>query len=430
MSRSSGSGLVLDLSSQGATAVTITPGAGVQPVDFTLPAPKFDARGNYPRATRIVVKCRATITAGTEGSSSIQWDKLAKAISSFRSHCPLMGTIHDPLVFTGPVTKHLAEFVCNGYTYYGPINDGITGGETQIVDLYFVLPFANEAFFSPLDFAPWVGWLTQLQLQVNVASSAVFDADTSGATLDSVTLSAWIEAVPTKVLELPSINQWRVYLPAAAGGSQALLQDVGGQGGLTCVIPGTRLAGIYECTSVNGMGGAALATAYTSFACDQLSQPTTFNVDSFVAQYYAARRQSVVGGRVTNVAGTLTPMTNMAGNPRNMAGGASASDLFGLSPDLMFIPWRTPGADAEIGSQPKFQGNMTLQRTFTAAPSSGQFPIVTNEIRQLSAQASLTFLQAANVDQSRINGMQKAYYDGRPQNAKSGFGIPVRVPNH
>ena len=411
--RSAATGIVLDLSSQGASSVTQPPGSQI---NFTLPAPKFDANGNYPRACRLVVRVTGGITQG-EGDLMINWSELARVVRSFETRAPLFGTIHSPETFTGPVAKHIAEFFSHGQAYYGGVGAGLptAGTPPTPFEIEYALPFAHESFFSPLDFAPWVGWLSQMQLFVNLADATVFaSAITGGDITGNLTVSAWIEAVPTKTLELPAINQWRAYFPPASGGTTALLQDVGGAGGLSCVLPGSRIAAIIETCNSVGLGGPAAATAYTSFACDQLNQPVTYNVASFVKQQQALSRQSVVGGRV-NGAGVVLP--NRAGNPYTENG------------TQMYQPWRVPGSDAEIGSQIKWTGNLQLYRNFTVAPSSGQFPIITNEIRQLSEQSVNTLLTNARVSQSRADQAKRAYYDGTPSNPRSGFAMPIRIPN-
>ena len=412
--RSGGSGIVLDLSANGAKTVQAAPGSSQT---FTLPAPKLAANGNYPRACRIVVRVRGVVDNNGEGDASVDWSDLARIVASFETQCPLYGTIHKSDTFKGPVAKHVAEFLACGYNYYGGVGQGLAAGDGAApFDISFALPFSHEAFFSPLDFAPWVGWLSQLQLTVNLAPADVFDVVGAGLVTGNLTVTAWIEAVPTKTLELPAVNQFRAYVPPAAGGSQALLQNIGQAGGLSCVQPGSRLAAILEMLSNSGMGGPVADEAvYTQFSADQLNQPQTNNLKSFVEQFQMLRRQSVVGGRILG-AGT-TPQSNPAGNPYNEAA------------ELLFMPWRVPGADAEIGSQQKFMGNLTLDRTFTVTPNSGEFVIITNELRQLSEDSAGAFLTAASVEPARAAQMKRAYYDGIPGNAKSQFAIPLRIPN-
>jgi hypothetical protein len=425
--RTSATGIVLDLTSQGATQITVAAGAGPNTLRFTMPAPKYDARGNYPRAEGIVVKVSAVIANDGEGDIDIPWDELFQIVQSFRTYCPLLGTLHEPDVFTGPVAKHVIEYLSLGGRYYGNVLSGVAAAEaSQTVDLYFFLPFTQESFVDPLGFCPWVGWLTQLELSVTLGPSTSLIVASAGATVGNVTVSAWIQATPTKRLVLPSISQWRGYFPPAAGGSQALLQDVGAQGGLTCVSPGSRVVAILEMCELLGLGGAAMAGDYTSFSMDQLSQPVTQNLDSFIAQYLALYGRTS-GPRV--FPGTLA-VDSISGNPYTM--NAIANDPAGaaaVSARQMFWPWRVPGQLAEIGSQPKFQGNLTMFRTFTAAPTAGNFPIVTNEVRDLSEGSAVALLRTAGVDQGRINGMKRDYFAGNPDSKASGFGIPITVPN-
>ncbi len=413
--RSAGSGIVLDLSSQGATTIQAAPGSSQI---ITLTAPKLGVNGNYPKACRIVVRVQGLVdNSGGEGAQDINWDHIAKVVTSFNTECPLFGTIHKADAFTGPRTKHVIEYLSGGFNYYGGIGGGLIAGESPSpIDICFALPFSNEAFFSPLDFAPWVGWLAQLQLTVNLADADVFDAvSTDAVIVGNLSVSAWIEAVPAKTLSLPTINQYRVYTPSASGGGMALLQNVGQAGGLSCVVPGSRVAAILEMMNVIGLGGASTGDNYTKFSADQLNQPPTNNVQSFVNQFQMMRRQSVVGGR--QLGDDTTGLNNQAGNPYTM------------SNELMFMPWRVPGADAEIGSQQKFMGNLTLDRSFGSTPNSGEYVLITNELRQLSDSSAAALLEAASVSGARANQARREYYDG-PASKQSSFALPVRIPNN
>lgn len=412
--RSSGSGIVLDLNANGANSVQAAPGSTVQ---FILPAPKLSANGNYPRACRICVRVQGVVDNNQTGHAAIAPSEIARIVSNFNTRCPLEGTMHNSDTFTGPVTKHVAEFLSGGYNYYGGnlgpgIADNTAAGP---LDITFALPFSHEAFFSPLDFAPWVGWLAQLQLDVTLAPSTVFDSLSTGAVISgNLTVTAWIEAVPTKKLVLPTFNQFRAYQPPAAGSTNAQLQNVGASGGLSCVVPGSRVAAILEMMSGSGLGGASTEANYTQFSSDQLNQPNTLNLTSFVQQFQMLARNGGVGAFRQNAAGAVAP--NNSGPPRNEAG------------TLMYYPWRVPGADSEIGSAQKFMGNLMLWRNFTTPPSSGQFNFITNELRQLSEESMGAFLQAAGVSQERADAMRRDYYDGKP--TKNGaWGLPVTVPN-
>lgn len=421
--REAGKGITIDLAANGATSVSVTPGASIVPIQFTMPAPKFDARGNYPKATLIAIHVTTTFDQAASGGSAVNWDMLPVIIDSMQVQIPVIGVSHETSAYTGPIAKHVIEYMSLGYSYYGGARAQIasTDGDTT-VDFYVALPFMNNAFYAGLQFCPWVGWLTNMQVSINMAASTALAAFSTGAvTKTPTTVKAWVEAVPTKRLTFPTFSQWRNYNAPAAGSNQALLQNVGQQGGLTCVSPGSRLAAIVELMNVLGLGGASTADNYTSVSCDLLSQPYTTNVDAFLLDFID--NQNGRSGRTRGATAT-TVMHPMAGNPYTLAATPNTVN----AATAMFIPWRSPGRDAEIGKQPKFQGNLTFIRTFTSAVVSGNFPFVTNELRQLSRDSAAQLGLMAGLTPAQIAAAQRDFDGGRPTGDRGSFALPVDVP--
>lgn len=420
--REAGKGITVDLAANGANSVSVTPTTSITPVQFTMPAPKYDARGNYPKAMGIAIHLTTTFDQAASGGSVINFDQLPVMVDSFNVLVPILGNTHEQSCYTGPIAKHVVEFGSLGMSYYGGARAQIasTDGDTT-VDLYFFLPFMNNQFYSGLQFCPWIGWLANMQVSVNVAASTAIAQFSTGAVIKApTTLRAWVEAVPTKRLSFPTFSQWRNYQVPAAGSNQALLQNIGQQGGLTCVVPGSRLASILEMCNVLGLGGATTADNYTSYQMDQLSQPVTTNVDAFLLDYIdnMGRPQRLRG------ATGATVMHPMAGNPYTLAATPNTVN----AATAMFMPWRTPGRDAEIGKQPKYQGNLTAYRTFTSTPSSGNYPFITNELRELS-QASATQLgQMAGLTAAQLSAAQRNFDGGAATSRRSSFALPVDVP--
>lgn len=421
--RETGTGITIDLAANGANSVSVTPGPSIVPVQFTMPAPKFDARGNWPKATGIAVHVTTTFDQAASGGSVVNWDMLPVIIDSMQVQIPILGVTHETTAYTGPIAKHLIEYVSLGYSYYGGARAQIasTDGDTT-VDFYVFLPFMNNAFYSGLQFCPWVGWLTNMQVSINMAASTALAAFSTGAvTKTPTTIKAWVEAVPSKRLTFPTFSQWRNYIAPAAGSNQALLQNVGQQGGLTSVVPGSRLAGIFEMMNVLGLGGASTADNYTSFSMDLLSQPYTVNVDSFLLDYID--NQNGRSGRTRGATGA-TVMHPMAGNPYTLAATPNTVN----AATAMFLPWRSCGRDAEIGKQPKFQGNLTLVRTFSSAVTSGNYPIVTNELRQLSRESAAQLGAMAGLTPAQLAAATRDFDGGRSVGDRGAFALPVDVP--
>lgn len=421
--REAGSGIKIDLAANGATSVSVTPGASLVPLQFTMPAPKFDARGNYPKALYIAIHVTTTFDQAASGGSVVNWDMLPVIIDSMQVQVPILGVTHEQTAYTGPIAKHVIEYSSFGMQYFGGARAQIpsTDGDTT-VDFYVALPFMNNQFYSGLQFCPWIGWLTNMQVSVNMAASTALAAFSTGAvTKTPTTVRAWVEATPTRRLSFPTFSQWRNYISPAAGSTQALLQNVGQQGGLTCVQPGSRLASIVELMNVLGLGGASTSDNYTSVSCDLLSQPYTTNVDGFLLDYIGnqkARAQNTRGGTGATV------MHPMAGNPYTMAATPNTVN----AATAMFEPWRTPGIDAEIGKQPKYQGNLTFIRTFAAAVNSGNFPFVTNELRQLTQDAATQLGLMAGLSGAQIAAAVRDFDGGRASPRSHSFALPVDIP--
>lgn len=432
--RSSATPITVDLAASGANSVAVTPGASFVPVQFTLPAPQFDVRGNYPSCVHIAVHVTTTFDQAAAGGAVVNWDALPEIIDSFQVLNPLMGVTHEQSTYTGPITKHLIEFISQGYEYFGgaraqiPAADGDT-----VVDLYFALPFTMECFDRPLDFCPWVGWLANMQLTVNFAAASAIGTPAQGGSTGAVTkapttIKAWLALEPRRQLCVNAFAQWRLYSPSAAGSTQQLLQNVGQQGGLTIVNPGSRIAALAQMFNQVGLGGATTLENITSLAIPLLNQSFTTNVDSFIL---AARALAGPNrGPFSGIGATIMhpnagwPYT-MGSSPNNAFGQAAGT---GASPALIG-PWRLPGNKSRIAKHPRFQGNLVVVEGFAAPVVSGNHPFVTCELRQTSPSGAAGLLQSANVSPSQVQGIRIDTDDaGPPPTRGSGFALPREVP--
>jgi len=413
--------IIQDLSANGAKAVT--PGAGGTAV-MTYPTPRVDVRANWPRALGIMVHGSFDVTNEGGGTAAMPWTDFPAVYENHEIETPLFGTTHKAQVFQGLAAKHIVEFVSLGYQYADaavasiPIN---TEDPPVTIEVWQYLPFAQCAFVQPLDFCPWIGWLANLQLTVQLASSP-FDVNLSlGVTYANPSIDAYIESVPTKRPVLHSVSQWTRYEPPAAGGQDAILQNVGSPNGLTCVVPGSRIAGIYECLSYLGgaVAGTSDAEAYTSFACSDLGQQVTVHVNAFFRAYKRAmyERGAPISGNTANT----DAWADGAGNPNTQTTGS------GNETEAMFIPWRTPPMGTEIGKHPKYSGNLTLQRTFSDVPDSGIFPIYLNELRQLNQATAAAMLDIAQIPRAKWGLLQKLGTEDAKVRG-SGFGMPITIP--
>lgn len=392
MSRRFGSPMILDLKAGGAGAsASVTPGAGAIDTSFTAPTIKSAVGSdNYPLCRGIMVKVALVLDQAASGGSAINSDELHRAIASFNVNVPKIGTTHDRSVFTGPVAKHIAEYFALGYGYcdHSRAQIAAADGDTTVT-LYTFLPFTNETLEDPEAFWIWVGWMRDMELTVTIAAATAIAAASTGAvTKAPCTITAWLECYTAPQLILPAISQWNRYTTTAANGQTlALLQNVGLSGnGLVDAEQRVRLAAMLEVMSPLGLGGASTGDLFTSFGCPELHQDQTSNIDGFLTSF----RSMVQGrGRPGSLSASIAAHDG-AGGLHTMAATPNGSPF---SSTLKFIPWRYMPLNGRIEFAPKVHGNLTLNRGFTVAPSSGLHLIITNEIRQLTG-GKLNQLQA------------------------------------
>jgi hypothetical protein len=369
---------IQDLTSDGSTTVAVTPGASVQPAEFTVQAPRSAVGSQgWPLAAAIIGCVRTSVDQPGTGSL-ITWDDLPRILDSVNVQSPLFGTTHPRESFTGPVLKHCIEFLSRGYNYTDgarnqiPIADGDT-----VVDQYFVIPFAQETLNKPHHCSPWLGWLQGTKITFNIGATTCLDAVSTGVVIEATTnVRCWIEYFVSNELVIPTIAQFHVYDSPAAGGSRALLQGIGSPNGLSDVKDASRLAALFELTDIKGMGAADGADNITSVSIPQLGQDVTTNIDAYFAAYRA-----LIGGHKGPVSGNLTTIIHdRAGNPETMVATPNATMNTATA---MYTPYRAPGRNSELTKIPKFFGDLQVIRTFTAAPASGRHRFLTLEYREL-----------------------------------------------
>lgn len=391
MPRRFGSPLILDLKAGGTSAsASVVPGSSAIGTSFSAPTIK-QAIGtdNWPLCRGIMCKTVVVLDQAASGGAAINWDELFRINDSFNVNLPQIGLTHDRNVFTGPVAKHVAEFFACGYRYCDNARAQIAAadGDTTVT-LYTLLPFTNECVEDPEAFWVWVGWMRDMELTYSIAAAATIGAASTGAvTKAPCTLTAWLECYVAPQPVLPAISQWNKYTTNAASGQPlAILQNVGLSGNGIDVEARSRLAAVIELMSPLGLGGASTGDLFTSFGCPELGQDQTANIDGFLTSF-----KSLLGHRGPASLSSAIAIHDGAGDLHTMAGTPNGSPF---SNTLKFIPWRFMSLFGRIEYAPKVSGNITLNRGFTAAPSTGLHVVITNEIRQLTAGKMAT-LQAA-----------------------------------
>lgn len=387
--RSFGVPQILDLTSDGGSSVSVTPGTTPQKVEFLVQAPKAGVGDAWPIALNYVSCIRTTFDQAASGGTVVNWDQLALVADSFDVQSPTLGNTHARNTFTGPITKHIIEFISSGYEYSDGARIQLIAADGDVtLDMYYVLPMAHECFEKPHHSGVWLGWLNATKVVTYTATAAAVDPLSTGAVLKAPTsVRTWIEYVVSNELLMPTINQWVMYETPATGGTTAIVNGIGTANGLQDVLDGSRVAALLELTSIL-MGGATTADAYTSVTIPQIAQDVTVNIDAFFSAY-----RRLIGGHVgpisgvsavTNTAGVIAnaALVDRAGNPNLMGVTTTVNNLLN-SPAALYIPYRAPGKSAMLSKMLKFFGDLKITRTFSTVPSSGKFRFVTNELREL-----------------------------------------------
>jgi len=394
-----GAPLMVDLLSGGAPSVAVTPGTGVAPVVFTTGQQKQVVdKDNWPICAGIGIAIRIGFDQAAAGGSVVNWDETFRAIDSIDLSVPLFGTTHRKEVHTGPVAKHIGEFVANGYRYCDHARTQLVSTDGDVaLDLYLFVPFANECAVRSDDFMPWTGWLNALSLTVNIATASTIAAVSTGAVTETpCTVRAWLETFPSLEPKIPMMSQLNRYVQAAAAGSTTvLLLNVGQSFGLTGVLVGSRIAALFELMNKLGFGGASTADLFTAFQCSDLGQDVVNSPDSFVLSFL---RQ--IGHRGPISGNGASPIHDGAGNPYTMA--ATPNNLLNDS-NLAYMPWRFSSPDQPRETLVKYSGNLAVTRFFSAVPTTGSHIFVTNEWRQFDSSQTRMLL-----DEARISPLVRA----------------------
>jgi hypothetical protein len=391
----------------GAQTVAVTPGATVQPVEFTVQAPKGGVDGNWPLAMNIVKKIAIQIDQPSSGASTIEADELPIVVDSYNVNSPLLGITHPRDTFTGPIAKHIAEFFSAGYTSAdgARIQIPTTDAEYSVVH-YQLLPFAQENFVKPHHFAPWLGWLNATKITTYIAPSTAIAAFSTGAVSEApCSVSCWIEYVVSSELIMPTFAQFHLYESPASGGTTVTVQGIGTSNGMADVKEGSRIAALLELTDINGMGGPDGADNITAVTIPQLGLDLTQNPDAF----FTAFRRAMGGHRGAIALSTTVPVADRAGDPYSVIHAAGLETTLNAA-SAMYIPYRFVGRDQQITKLPRFFGDLRVTRTFTTAPTSGKYRFVTEELREFGELKKKEMIAKTG----RPGKLQRIYEGGVP----------------
>jgi hypothetical protein len=370
---------VLDLRTpDGAFSVAITPSSSAeQQAQFKITGDKGSFNGAWLKATAITFHVTTTFDQAASGGSTVNWDELPRIVGGLEMLHPLWGTLLTKETGSGPILKHLIEFIGMGYRYAGDdarAQIASTDGDTTC-ELYFTYPIAQRCMVRPTDQACWIGWLDQTLLNFTVAISTAIAAVSTGAVIKTPTsVKAGLSYVLDNDLEVPTLAFWQRYVHNA--GSETIRALGLGSNGPRNTLGFERVLGLYELFNVWGFGGCTTSDNITAVFLEQLGLSRVTNVDLFVQTYL--RCLGFHGPKGGNGANALHAM---AGNPFTMA--STPNGTLNAS-TLAYLALRAPGLMQEITKAVKFAGDLIITQSYTTTPSSGQHIIVCQSIREFT----------------------------------------------
>lgn len=256
-----GSGIPVALQWSGGDSKTVTPTAAVQTHQCELRALPLKERKFNLVAMRIVCEVELLVNQPGAGGAVINTDKLAKAITSFGLRLPEIGYYFSHDHTPGALHHNVFQVLANGYRKRGISDAAVPAADGNYSrTLRYELPFALPLLADELDTAMPMALLEGGVLEVKVAENTVFGTDSTGATLDSVVLRSWIEAIPVSKMWVPGLYGQRIY-GSAGGVASHRLEGLGSGQGLGVVEEGSALGAVYMICNPTGLGLGGSGTA-------------------------------------------------------------------------------------------------------------------------------------------------------------------------
>jgi len=396
----------IDLRTQaGARTAVVTPGNSVQ---YNINAEQARIGGLYNYVRGIMVTCFVSITRVTgSGATPIWADRLAAAIKSFNLNTPMDGTLIDPTVASGLVMKNLSDFVLNGYMMDGLLQDPILAASaTSIKRLSFYIPFAQKWNPWPDQFAKWLGWLNDGQLEIIVNNATdPFGAQGAGTdTINSVTFEAVLDMVPWPEIIIPPHVVLRRYETSANASSNGpTLINVGTAGALQGVEDASRLVGMFFSHQTGGFEGSGTADQIQSITMPWRDQKQSLFIDNFFFRFLQTSHRRpllglpTAGAAATDIFDTAVPypLPNSAADSGAAPGGSLASA------NARFTPLVWPEIGTLVSYLQKVKGNYPIDMVFSSSQSN-VFRVYTHELKVVSADKCSEYLASMGVNPQAV----------------------------
>lgn len=355
---------IFDLSGPAGKTAVLTPTTAPVQALFNLnnlPAGKDSTMWYY--CTAIVLNVIPTINQPASGGSALNEDQLYKIIQSVRVYSPILGELFSHTNTNGSALGTIMQqygraFQQNPQFAQIPATDGNT-----LPVLKVRIPFAYEFLKKPHETSPWMGFFEGGQVEVKIDISTILDGDSTGATVDSVSVSAWMEMIPCPEAVIHTPCQWRRHANLPGSSKRTTITDMGSPDGLQGVdqSKGVGIASLLYLTNAAGvaLGGAGSATNITQVEIPWRDQTVTDSPEAFFENFFA-----MCGAR-----GHDSSSVDFAGFPYTKATTSTTGLLANAT--AMFFPLISCGRDLETSKLQTVAGAKDLNFNYTSTPSAG-----------------------------------------------------------
>jgi hypothetical protein len=435
----------------------LTPGPSSVQRQFYLRAEQERTRGRTAYPIKLTDICFALSFAldqpqdTDEGatSSPIFWDELFQVTDSFEIQSPRFGLICERNSISGPVWKHMLEYIGNGYAYSGDdpfatiaANTSATecGNQQYVLTLYHTYPIMQRYLAKPEETAMFIGWLQNSLLRYSLASTTSLQGASATATIDTTIpvilragyryLNGAVGGDPKQAMQVPPLAYARVLKVPANGQIDILFPQLANSGPQNCdVSKGERLVAAVLLSNNLGLPGPK-AYAYTPFnplshligdvgvseiGCEQLGLRYTQNPDFWVAAKLANLRRNPITSAAINAkdgAFVAGPSPYCTGWPYTLQGATMAAGITTggvneqptmMGETLLGLPFALPELGVKVSKMPRVRGNLQVhvRDDSPAAPSTGnpgpQHCLYLHTLRDIDGTYAAGLLAAAGV---------------------------------
>lgn len=331
-----------------------------------LPTGKDKSMWYYTLA--IVVEVIPSVTMASSAGAAINVDKLWKIVQSARVYSPILGELYSHTNTNGAALGLIQQQFGRGYNNDPrPIQIPSTNSAVVSPRLKYRIPFAFECLRKPHETSPWAGFLEGGQVEVKLDISTVLDADSTGTTVPSATVSCWLELIPSPEPVIHTPFHFRRHASLPGGTKRTTITDMGSPDGLkgTDQSKGVGLASLLYLTNATGMGlgGSTNQSAdnITQIEIPWRDQTQTDNPEAFFEAFFA--------GMGVRPRADHAGVNEFGGFPYTLAA-TSTTGLLANS-QALFFPLVAPGRDLETSKLQTVAGAKDLNFNYTTTPSAG-----------------------------------------------------------